>query len=71
MKEFGIMIITLLAVVGICFLVGVCTRNTENNEKDRDDAFMTLMRGLGFCLLAFGALSVAGVIIYIIYSIFA
>lgn len=71
MKEFGIILLTLLAFVGICFIVGVCTRNTESNEKDKDHAFMTFMRGLGFCLLGFAALSVAGTIIYIIYSIFS
>lgn len=65
------MIFTLLAFVGICFIVGVCTRNTESYEKDKDDAFMTFMRGLGFCLLGFGALSVVGTIIYLIYSFFA
>ena len=70
MREFGQMIFTLLAFVGICFIVGVCTRHTENDEEDRDHAFMTFMRGLGFCLLAFGALSVVGTIIYLIYSIF-
>ena len=70
MREFGIMIFTLFAFVGICFIVGVCTRHTENDEEDRDNAFMTFMRGLGFCLLAFGALSVVGTIIYLIYSIF-
>lgn len=70
MSEFGIMIFTLLAFVGICFIVGVCTRSTETNEKDKDHAFMTFMRGLGFCLLAFGALSVVATIIYLLYSIF-
>ena len=68
MREFGQMIFTLLAFVGICFIVGVCTRHTENDEKDRDHAFMTFMRGLGFCLLAFGALSVVGTIIYSIFT---
>ena len=70
MKDFGLMVFTLLAFVGICFTVGICTRGTETNEKDRDHAFMTFMRGLGFCLLAFGALSVVGTIVYLIYSIF-
>ena len=70
MREFGMTIFTLLAFVGICFIVGVCTRHTENNEEDRDHALMTFMRGLGFCLLAFGVLSVVGTIIYLIYSIF-
>ena len=69
MREFGIF--TLLAFVGICFIAGVCTRNTERNEKDKDHTFMTFMRGLGFCLLGFGALSIAGTIIYLIYSIFS
>ena len=70
MKDFGLMVFTLLAFVGICFIVGICTRGTETNEKDRDHAFMTFMRGLGFCLLAFGALSVVGTIVYLIYSTF-
>lgn len=48
MREFGIMIFTLLAFVGICFIVGVCTRHTENDEKDRDHAFMTFIVGLSF-----------------------
>lgn len=64
------MIFSLLAFVGICFIVGVCTSSTETGG-DRHTAFNTFMRGLGFCLLAFGALSVAGTIIYLIYSIFA
>ncbi len=71
MRDFGIMIFTLFAFVGICFIVGICTRGTEKNEKDKDHAVMTFMRGLGFCLLAFGALSVVATVIYLIYSIFA
>lgn len=65
------MIFTLLALVGICFIVGVCTRGTEKNEKDKDQSFMTFMRGVGFCILGFGLISVVGAIIYGIYSIFS
>lgn len=70
MREFGQMIFTLLALIGICFIVGIFTRNTEKDDKDRDHAVMTFMRGLGFVLLVSGILSVAGTIIYLIYSIF-
>ena len=51
MRDFGIMIFTLFAFVGICFIVGICTRGTEKNEKDKDHAVMTFMRGLGFVYL--------------------
>lgn len=70
MRESLLMIFTLFAFIGICFVVGIFTRNTEKDDKERDHVFMTFMRGLGSVLLVFGGLSIAVTIIYLLYSIF-
>lgn len=66
MKEFGLTIFTVFACVGICLLLGLCTRQTEKNEKDRDDIVHTLGRGFGFFIIISTGLSLLIGIIYLI-----
>ena len=66
MKEFGMIIFTALACVGICLLLGLCTRQTEKNEKDRDSIVHTLGRGFGFFIIISTGLSLLIGIIYLI-----
>lgn len=69
MRETGITIITLLAIVGLCAILGILTRNTEQ-DKDRDNASNTLIRGFGTLLAIFAALTAVGVVIYLISLVF-
>lgn len=41
----GIFIITLLAIIGLCIIAGVCTRNSDGEYKDKDNVVITFMRG--------------------------
>ena len=41
----GIFIITILAIVGIVYIAGALTRNTDGTGKDKDHPLITLMRG--------------------------
>lgn len=70
MEDFGLMCFTILAGIGLCFIIGVCTQGTEKDERDSNSIVRTFMRGLGFCILGISALSFAGGIIYLICSIF-
>lgn len=66
MREFGIIILVILAIIGLSLVLGIATRSTERNDKDKDDVFMTIVRGLGTLMLLFGALQVIGIVIYLI-----
>lgn len=66
MREFGIIILAILAIIGLSLVLGIATRSTERNDKDKDDVFMTIVRGLGTLMLLFGALQVIGIVIYLI-----
>lgn len=63
-------LLTLLAFVGITFIVGVCTRGTEKGDKDRDHVFFTFLRGLGTVGGIVASLSALAGIVLIIYEIF-
>lgn len=41
----GIFIISILALVGACFIAGSLTRNTDGTDKDKDHPVITIMRG--------------------------
>lgn len=66
MREFGIIIFAILAIAGLSLVLGIATRSTERNDKDKDDVFMTIVRGLGTLMLLFGALQVIAIVIYLI-----
>ena len=58
-------------IYGICLrwnmlIMGLCTRQTEKNEKDRDDIIHTLGRGFGFFIVISTGLSLLIGIIYLI-----
>lgn len=59
-------IFTAFVCIGICLLLGLCTRRTEKNDKDRDDIVHTLGRGFGFFIIISIGLSFLIGIIYII-----
>ena len=71
MREFGITILSLLAMIGLCVVLVIATRGNDNSDKDKDNAFMTLMRGLGTLAAIFGALTTIGVVIYLISLLFS
>ncbi len=68
MKDFGIFFFTVFALIGICLVLGLLTRNTEKNEKDRDDMMHTLGRGLGFFIVIVTGISIIGGIIYLLFG---
>ena len=43
MREFGIIILVILAIIGLSLVLGIATRSTERNDKDKDDVFMTIV----------------------------
>lgn len=53
MRELRLMLFTLFAFIGICFVVSMFTQNTAKDGKDRDHAFMTFMHGVRFLFLNF------------------
>ena len=65
MRDFGIMVFTLLAIVGLSAILGIVLRNTEH-DKDKDHVSNTLLRGFGILLAIFATLSIIGVVIYIV-----
>lgn len=62
MKEFGIFIFGILALVGLCAIAGFATRGTDSTD-DRDDVRLTLLRGLGVVM---GLFTILGIIACII-----
>ncbi len=66
MKEFGIVILTALACIGICLVLGICSRQTEKHEKDRDSVVHTLGRGFGVFILISTGISILMSIIYLL-----
>ena len=62
MKEFGIFIFGILALVGLCAIAGFATRGT-NGMEDRDDVRLTLLRGLAVVMGLFTILGLIGGII--------
>lgn len=69
MHEFQSIIVVIFVFVVICFILGALTRNKEKNEKDRNDTMETFLRGLGYFLLIFGAITICGIFGYLIFSI--
>ena len=65
MREFGLTVFILLAVVGLCAILGIATRGTDSS-KDRDNALMSLLRGLGTLMALFAAITAIAAVIYII-----
>lgn len=66
MREFAETIIFLLTLIGLCFIIGLATRNTQQEDKDKDDAIMTLVRGLGGLIAVSTGLGIVAAIIYLI-----
>ena len=66
MREFGLTVFILLAVVGLCAILGIATRGTDSSDKDRDNALMSLLRGLGTLMALFAAITAIAAVIYII-----
>lgn len=67
MKENGMFILSMIALVGVFLIVGVLTRGADDDNPDRDNVWMTLMRGLAVVggILA-ALLPIAGIIILIV-----
>lgn len=70
MKEFGIFLFALFAIIGICFVLGILSRGTDNDHKHRDDIGISFMRGLGVFMAIFALLSTLIGIIYLISQAF-
>ncbi len=66
MKELGVFVFTALACIGICVVLGLCTRHTEKDEKNRDDIILTLGRGFGLFVMISTVISILVAIIYLI-----
>ena len=41
----GVFIISMLAIVGCCFIAGALTRNTDGTGSDKDHPVITFLRG--------------------------
>lgn len=63
----GLFIITILAIVGFCFIAGALTRNTDDSSSDRDHPFITIMRGLGVLFIISPILTLIICILYFIF----
>lgn len=63
-------VLIFLAVIGLMVILGVLTRNTQN-DKDRDHIFLTMLRGLGTLMMLGTAISFLCAIIYVIAQIFS
>ncbi|MBP5346025.1 MAG: hypothetical protein J6Y99_07410 [Bacteroidales bacterium] len=70
MKDLAFGIFIFLFLIGLCVVLGFVTRGTDD-QKDKDHIGMTILRGLGTLMMISGVLSIAGSIIYVIYSIFS
>ena len=42
----GVFIISMFAIIGICIIAGILTRNTDGTGKDKDNVFITFIRGM-------------------------
>ena len=71
MKDTGLFIFSILALVGLCAIVGIATRGRLDPNDNQDDAFSTLFRGLGVVLATFIALSAIATVLYILYLPFS
>lgn len=65
MRDFLMTVLTLLAFVGLCVILGIVTRFTEHN-KDNEDVFYTLLRGVGTLIALFAMVSMIAAIIGIL-----
>ena len=66
MKEFGIFIFGILALVGLCAIAGFATRGTDGME-DRDDIRLSLLRGIAVVMGLFTILGIYSTICLKIY----
>ena len=42
----GVFIISMFAIIGICIIAGILTRNTDGTGEDKDNVFITFIRGM-------------------------
>ena len=62
MKEFGVFIFGIFALIGLGVFAGFVTRGTDD-MAERDDIRLTLMRGLAVLMVLFTILGIIGGII--------
>lgn len=66
MKEFGYTIMSLLIIIGLSTVLGIVTRNSEKENKDKDNISNVLFRGLGTVFVIFGFISAIAAVIGVI-----
>lgn len=71
MKDTGLFVFSMLALVGLCAIVGIFTRGMMSDNEERDNIVATLLRGFGVVLCAFAALSAIATVLYILYLPFS
>lgn len=60
----GIFIISIFALIGVCVVAGVLTRNTDGLDEDKDNIVITFLRGL---VVIGGITTILGFIFGILY----
>lgn len=70
MKEFGYTIMSLLIIIGLSTVLGIVTRNSEKENKDKDNISNVLFRGLGTVFIIFGIISAIAAVIGVIMLLF-
>lgn len=71
MNEEIMFVLSILAFVGLCMVFGVLSRGTEPNEKDRDNVYLTFLRGIAMVCIVFSVLIPIAGLIYLIIDAFS